>query len=154
MACWARLYNADLAIANLRHYLRHYATDSLFAICANTLQVDGSFGVAAAVPEMLLQSHEDELNLLPALPRAWRKGEARGLCARGGFVVDLSWDGNALSSARIVSRLGGACRIRSPERLRITRNRQTVPIQQTDATGATFETEAGEEYEVVPARRK
>lgn len=152
MACWSRLYNPDKALDNLRYYLQHYATESLFATCANTLQVDGSLGVAAAVPEMLLQSHENELHLLPALPRAWRKGEVRGLCARGGFVVDLSWDGNALSAARILSRLGGACRIRAAAPLRITRCRQTVRVQQTDATVATFQTEAGQEYTVVPAR--
>ena len=154
MACWARLYDPGKAVANFRHYLQHYATDSLFAICARALQVDGSFGVSAAALELLIQSHENELHLLPALPRAWRKGEARGLCARGGFVVDLSWDNNALSSAKIISRLGGVCRIRAVGPLRVTRNRQTVPVQQTDATCATFETQAGEEYEVVPARQK
>lgn len=146
MGCWARLYQADKAVMNFRHYLQKYATDSLFAICANTMQVDGSFGLAAAVTEMLLQSHEAELHMLPALPPAWPKGEVRGICARGGFIVDLSWDANALSSARIVSRLGGICRVRATVPLRVVHHRKTVPIEQLDDSCIAFQTQAGQEY--------
>ncbi len=113
MACWARLLDADRALENFRHYVRTYATGSLFALCSDTLQVDGALGVAAAVSEMLMQSHEGEIHLAPALPRAWPKGEIRGLCARGGFTVDLAWEDGRLASARVVSRLGGPCRIRA-----------------------------------------
>ena len=81
------------------------ATQNIFAIDGNTA---GTAGMA----EMLLQSRDEEITLLPALPAAWLSGSITGLCARGGFVVDIAWRGGKLSSACIFSRYGTSTQLR------------------------------------------
>ena len=76
-------------------------------------QIDGNFGCSSGIAEMLLQSQDGAIHLLPALPDAWKKGNVKGLKARGGFEIDIKWTNSEIASARIKSSMGGNCRLRS-----------------------------------------
>ena len=76
-------------------------------------QIDGNFGCSAGVCEMLLQSHDGAVHLLPALPDTWTEGEVKGLQARGAFTVDIKWNGGELQEAVVTSKIGGMLRLRS-----------------------------------------
>lgn len=157
--CWARLGEGDRALACLDSLVKWQVASNLFGLIdpwdgvssgPRPIQLDCNFGISAVIAEMLLQSHAGSIRLLPALPRKWTAGSVKGLCARGGFEIDISWEENKLEQALIKSRLGKNCRISTEEPLRVLQDGDPVQVQSVQGSHIEFPTSAGQRYIINP----
>lgn len=129
-------------------YLKEQNCASLFSLCGRAPQVDGTFGVTAAVTEMLMQSHDGFIKLLPALPDEWSGGEFKGVCARGAFELDYAWKEKKITRLKILSKAGEVCRLESATSIKIRSNGKPIKYVKLSNGTIEFKTQKGFSYDV------
>ncbi len=148
MALWARLNDGNRANKIYKGYIKEQSCSSLFALCGRALQVDGTFGVTAAITEMLMQSQDGFVKLLPALPDEWMDGTFKGVCARGGFELDFSWENKQLKQLKIISKSGGLCKLEAKPTAIVINNGKKIKLKKNSNGTIEFTTVVGGIYTI------
>lgn len=153
---WARLGDGDKAYDSLQVLLRQSTFPNLFdshpGNPAPVFQIDGNFGGANGILEMLLQSQNDELYFLPALPKVWDEGNIAGIRGRGGWKIDMSWTKGKLKSATLLATMSLTQRLRAPrgqQILSIERGGKNLPLQKNADGSVNLKASAGSQYIVL-----
>lgn len=129
MSEWARLFDGNRANKIFKGYIKEQCTKSYFGKCFSAMQVDAAFGLEAAVQEMLVQSHEGYIELLPALPDEWKtSGRLRGVVTRGAFELDFSWADGQVKSLQLLSKAGARCQVKSARKFTVLQNGKEIPV--------------------------
>jgi alpha-L-fucosidase 2 len=149
MALWARLLDGNRANKIFKGYIQEQCYPQLFAKCGTPLQIDGTMGVAAGITEMLIQSHEGILELLPALPDEWNSGRFDGVCARGGFQLNFSWENKNITGAEILSKAGKTCIINPGGKFTVTKNGNKIVAKYNKDGSIEFKTTEGGLYKLI-----
>ena len=149
MALWARLGDGNRSLNVFKGYIKEQAYPQLFARCGTPLQIDGTMGVTAGITEMLMQSNEGAINLLPALPASWGSGSFSGVCAREGFELSFKWSDSKVTKLEILSKSGRECKIFSVGPLIVYHNGKKIKIKKPADGIVAFPTTAGERYFVI-----
>ncbi len=145
---FARLLDGEKAHDHLLQFMNKQIAPNLFDMVfgAGPFQIDGNFGYTAGVCEMLLQSHSGEIALLPALPKAWPAGSIKGLRARGGFEIEMTWADGKVVTLAIKSAFGKRCRINSPSLLMMTEDALKPAVKPVGTNVIEFDTKPGKTY--------
>jgi alpha-L-fucosidase 2 len=146
MNLWSRLYDGERALSIYKGHLKEQCYLSLFAKCGTPLQVDGSFGLTAAITEMLVQSHEGVIDLLPAVPNEWRTGQFDGVRVRGGFELNMVWKDKKITSVEILSIAGKPCRINAGNGYKVTQDGREIATKTNEDGSIEFDTIKGGKY--------
>jgi alpha-L-fucosidase 2 len=142
----ARLYDGTASLEQLRALLTRSSLPNLFSLCGKALQVDGNLGATAAIAEMLLQSQQSEIHLLPALPPEWASGSVAGLRARGGFTVDMTWADGRLTEAGLYSSQRRRVVVRAKDVMGVSDGGGSVRVERLTRDRIGFMAEAGARY--------
>ena len=148
-----RVQDGDRAFLNYTNLIAYskVSTNLIFGDSGHR-QLDAIFGRLSGIAEMFLQSHSGDVFLLPSLPSRFTNGSVSGLCARGGFVVDIAWQSNKLASGNILSKLGNNCRVRSRWPIDVKLGTNYIAAPMTYPGVYEFATLAGSNYTILPAK--
>ncbi len=127
-------------------FLKEQSYLSLFAKCGEPLNIDGSLGQTAAITEMLVQSHEGVIDLLPAVPNEWSIGQFDGVRVRGGFELNMTWQDKKITTVEIESKAGKPCRIDAGSGYKVTQDGKEIAVSKNEDGSLEFDTIKGLTY--------
>ena len=115
----------------------------------DVILVEGALGASAGITEMIIQSHEGVIELLPAVPNAWSSGEFEGVCVRGGFELNIAWKDKKITSLEIKSKAGKTCKILAQGNFKVMNDKTEIKTKRNKDGSLQFETTEGKTYQLI-----